>query len=185
MAALANGSFIVVWDSYGSAGSDTSDRSIQGQRLDSSGRPQGGQFQVNTYSYLNQEDPEVAVGTDGNFVVVWQSFGSAGSVTDTFSVQGQRFDAAGNEIGNEFQVNTNTAGQQREPKVTMDSDGDFAVVWNSLSGGGADTSGSSIQAQRYDSMGLPIGDEFLVNSCTTGTQNRPGLAVISQEVVHR
>ena len=51
--------------------------------------PSGTEFQVNTYTTNNQVFPSVASDSAGNFVVVWQSRGSAGSDTDGYSVQGQ------------------------------------------------------------------------------------------------
>jgi len=35
----------------------------------------------------------VAVDGQGNFVVAWESFGSSGTDTDSFSIQAQRYDA--------------------------------------------------------------------------------------------
>jgi hypothetical protein len=81
----------VVWDSEGSAGTDSSHSSIQGQRYDSSGSAVGGEFQVNTYTANFQFTPSVAVQTNGDFVVVWHSEGSAGTDSGSSSVQGQRF----------------------------------------------------------------------------------------------
>ncbi len=36
--------------------------------------PAGAEFQVNTYTTDQQEDPAVAVDADGDFVVVWHSY---------------------------------------------------------------------------------------------------------------
>ena len=41
------GGFVVVWNSAGSSGTDTSDYSILGQRFDGTGSPVGSEFQVN------------------------------------------------------------------------------------------------------------------------------------------
>jgi hypothetical protein len=77
----ADGDFVVVWSSAGSFGGDTSSSSIQGQRYNSAGSAVGSQFQVNTYTtnaqYTNSGST-VAVDSDGDFVVVWQSAGSFG-----------------------------------------------------------------------------------------------------------
>jgi hypothetical protein len=54
--------------------------------------------------------------------------------------------------GPEFQVNEHTPNHQAEPAVAIGPDGDFVVVWHSLSSPGTD-SGSSIQGQRYASNG--------------------------------
>jgi hypothetical protein len=146
----ADGDLVVVWASRGSAGSDTSWYSIQGQRYDASGSAVESEFQVNTYTTYLQVGPSVAVDADGDFVVVWSSHGSAGSDTDEWSVQGQRYDASGSAVGSEFQVNTYTTSYQAYPSVAVDADGDFVVVWESWGSAGSDTSYSSVQGQRYE-----------------------------------
>jgi len=82
----ADGNFVVVWGSAGSSGSDNSLFSIQGQRYDASGTTVGTEFQVNTYTTNTQFLPEVALDSDGDFVVVWHSGGSAGSDTSGTSI---------------------------------------------------------------------------------------------------
>ena len=86
MAADAQGNFVVVWDSNGSYGTDQ-DCSIQGQRYDADGCPYGSEFQVNSYTTGYQWRPAVAADERGNFVVVWDSYGSYGTDTDYSSVQ--------------------------------------------------------------------------------------------------
>src|SRR5206468_6989803 len=115
--------------------------------------------------------PAVAMTQAGNFVVVWQSYpGQDGADAGVF---GQRYDGSGNALGGEFQVNTYTTNNQRQPRVAVDSTGNFTVVWNSL---GQDGSGGSIYARRYDSAGSPLGGEFQVNTYTTNGQYAPDVA---------
>ncbi len=83
----ADGDFVVVWQSEGSGGTDSSDDSIQGQRYASSGATAGGQFQVNTYTTSTQRGPTVGLDADGDFVVVWQSDGSGGTDSSSYSIQ--------------------------------------------------------------------------------------------------
>ncbi len=61
----------VVWGSAGSSGTDSSDRSIQGQRYAADGSTAGGEFQVNTDITNPQSYPSVAVAADGDFIAVW------------------------------------------------------------------------------------------------------------------
>ncbi len=173
----ADGDFVVVWQSDGSGGTDTSFYSIQGQRYNAAGSPVGSQFQVNTSTGLNQGTPSVAMDADGDFVVVWESGSSGGADTGGYSIQGQRYNAAGSPVGSEFQVNSYTTGDQRSPSVAMDADGDFVVVWESDGSGGADTGGYSIQGQRYNAAGSPVGSEFQVNSYTTSDQRWASVAM--------
>ena len=92
MASDAQGNFVVLWDSLGSYGTDSSATSIQGQFFNACGAPVGGQFQVNSYTTDKQESPVVSsLDSWGTFVVAWQSTGSVGDDTSSFSVQAQRY----------------------------------------------------------------------------------------------
>ncbi len=130
----------------------------------------GGEFQINTYATGTQDAPSVASDRDGNFIVVWVSVGQDGSSGGVF---GQRYDAAGNALGAEFQVNSFTTGTQQEPSVTLHSQGNFVVVWRS---DGQDGSSGGVFGQRYDASGTSLGSEFRVNTYTTGLQRLPDTA---------
>lgn len=150
------GNFVVVWMTDTSAGPDGSGESVRAQRFDAAGVPQGSEFQVNTYADGDQRFPAVAMDADGDFVVAWQSFGSAGGDMDRTSVQAQRYGADGVPEGSEFQVNTVTVSSQGAPSVSMDSLGNFVVAWESYD------SGFNIKAQRYDASGAAQGNEVQV-----------------------
>ncbi|MDA8018361.1 MAG: thrombospondin type 3 repeat-containing protein [Thermoanaerobaculia bacterium] len=164
------GDFVVVWVSNGSDNGDTSLRSIQGQRFAADGDPLGNQFLVNSYTTNGQSDPAVAMDSDGNFVAIWRSFGSENSGPLPPSIQGQRFAANGDPLGDPFRVNTYTTGSHYRPTVAMDPDGDFVVVWDSNGSDNGDTSFHSIQGQRFAANGDPLGGQFLVNTYTTDRQ---------------
>jgi len=172
----AAGDFVVVWASYNWGGADSSKFSVLGQRYTSDGSVVGGEFQVNTYTTSDQQWPAVAVSATGDFVVVWESYGSAGTDTSAFSVQGQRFTSDGSAVGGEFQVNTYTPNSQRKTAVAWDSTGDFVVVWDNYGSNGTDSSYSSVQGQRYASDGSAVGGQFQVNTFTTNKQEYPTIA---------
>jgi hypothetical protein len=178
VAADSEGNFFVVWDSAGSVGTDDDSTSIQGRRYAANGVPLGGQFQVNSYTTSGQRYPGVAADGEGNFVVVWDSFGSGGTDTSSFSIQAQRFAANGAPLGAQFQVNTYTTNSQRYPTVSADSAGNFVVVWQSFGSDGTDSDSSSIRGRRFAASGLPLGGEAQVNSYTTGSQELPVVAAI-------
>ena len=172
-----DGDFVVVWESYGSGGTDSDLNSIQGQRHASDGSTVGAEFQVNTYTTSYQNRPSVGMDADGDFVVVWSSFGSAGTDSSFWSVQGQRYASDGSTVGAEFQVNTYTTSAQVDPSVDVDADGDFVVVWGSAGSGGTDSFGDSIQGQRYASDGSILGAQFQVNTYTTSSQLQPSVGM--------
>jgi hypothetical protein len=174
----SDGDFVVIWHSLRSNSNDNY-HSIQGQRYNSAGISQESQFLVNSYTTLIQSQPAVAMDNDGDFVVIWQSFGSPSSDTDGWSIQGQRFNSAAIPQGAQFQVNSYTTGRQRSPAVAMDSDGDFIVTWSSFGSNDGDTDSSSIQGQRYNNTGIPQGNQFQINTYTTGYQREPDVSMDS------
>lgn len=179
VAADGAGRFVVVWQSTVSGGDDTSSYSIQLQRYSATGAPVGGQVQVNSYTSGAQSYPGVAVRTGGEFVVVWQSYGS-GYDPYGFSIRARRFDATGTPVGAEFQVNTFTSGDQRNAAVAVDSLGRTVVVWDSEGSSAGDTSFTSVHAQRYAADGAPAGAPMQVNSYTTDYQGSPAVAIDPQ-----
>jgi hypothetical protein len=181
VASAADGDFVVVWGSYASGGTDTSQGSIQVQRYASDGSKQGGELQVNTYTTGRQRAPRVAVKDGGDFAVVWASDGSYESDTSESSVQGRRFASDGSPQGPQFQVNTYTTSYQDVPSVAAAADGDFVVVWQSGGSFGTDTDVWSLQGQRYSSDGSPQGGEFQVNAYTTHVQFSPSIATATAD----
>ena len=171
----AQGRLVAVWKSFGEIGDP--DSSVQGQRYSAAGLAQGAQFQVNSSTGDYQGQPSVARFSNGEFVVVWESSSSTGSDLSLQSIQGQRFAADGSPLGAEFQINTFTTAEQRAPRVATGGANEFVVVWQSYGSGGNDTSGYSIQGQRFSATGVPQGGEFQVNAFTTDNQQRPGVAV--------
>jgi hypothetical protein len=178
VARAAHGGFVVIWVGAGSWETDTSASSIHGLRFDAGGEPRGDEFQVNTWTTSHQwADHLVASDARGDFVVTWASWGSYGSDSSAVSIQAQRFDRHARPRGGELQVNRYTTGAQLAPAVAADAGGNFVVVWTSEGGsGGTDTSFASIQGQRFDRDGTPLGDEFQVNTYTTGHQWQPAVA---------
>jgi hypothetical protein len=132
----------------------------------------GHEIPVNTYTTSNQKVPAVAIDPSGNFVVVWQSLTQDGSGS---AIEGQRFNAVGDPVGAEFQVNTYTTFAQYLPSVAADGSGNFVVVWTSVNQTGEDHAG--IFGQRFDNAGNPVAGEFHVNTYTTNYQYGPSVAM--------
>jgi len=166
-----NGNFIIVWES---SGQDGDGMGIFGQRYSSSGQPQGQEFQVNTFTKNDQNQPAVVVDNEGNFVVVWTSFNQDGDKTGIFA---QRFKPDGSPRRKEFQVNTKTQGWQEHPDIAVDGQGNFVICWQSYED--ADQA-YDIFARKYTKNGLPEGPEFKVNTKTDYWQVMPGVDADSE-----
>jgi hypothetical protein len=145
-----------VWQSIGSAATDSDGTSIQGQRYNSLGTAQGGQFQVNSYTSGDQIYPNVSTDVDGDFVIAWHSAGSSGTDSTGYSLQLQRYGSSGSNLGSQIQVNTYTTGDQLRAALASDASGNFTVVWDSDGSFGSDNLGTSIQALRFDDQGMPL-----------------------------
>jgi hypothetical protein len=164
----ADGGFVISWQSTAQDGDDSG---IFAQRYDSLGSAQGAEFQVNTYTSNNQRYPAVAMDASGNFVIAWHSYGQDNASNGIFA---QRYSSAGSAQGGEFQVNSHTTRSQIRPAIARDEDGDFVVAWESDK---QDGDRNGIFAQRFNSAGSAQGDEFQVNTYTSGDQESVALAM--------
>jgi hypothetical protein len=130
------------------------------------------EFQVNTHTTNKQENPAIAMDTDGNFIVVWNSYLQDGSSNGIFA---QRFDPDCNPLGHELQINTTSIGNQKEQSVAMNADGSFIVVWQSP--GPTNEDNEDIFARRFYSNGMPVYNEFHINTNTIDKQICPKVAM--------
>jgi len=116
-------------------------------------------------------EPDVAVSDSGIFVV-WR-YSVSGSGQEIFL---NRFNLDGDSLGPRLVVNDDgTSNDQYDPKIAMDSDGKFVVVWEDYrSGSDYDTYG-----QLFDASGSKVGSNFLVNDSITYNQQDPSCAMDS------
>jgi hypothetical protein len=133
---------------------------------------------VNTYTKDQQVDPDVAALADGGAIVVWSSYGQGGPLWGIFA---RKYTAAGTAAtAKEFQVNQ-FHSNEHSPTVTALANGNYVAAWVSQqerfqSQSVPPIAGSvDIYARIFTSAGIPITDEFLVNSSTNLCAN-PALA---------
>jgi hypothetical protein len=163
-----DGSFVVVWYSHEVPGHLT----VWARLFDADSSPIGEEFQVSQSTTGDQYQPAVARDADGSFIVVWQSTFQDGS---QLGIYGRRY-VSGLPTSDEFQVNTETTGDQKLPAVAAALDGRFVVVWETDR---PDLPGADIVGQRFDVSGARVGSEFQVNTYTPGPQERPAVAMDS------
>ncbi|MEZ6054481.1 MAG: hypothetical protein R3C02_24350 [Planctomycetaceae bacterium] len=168
VAIAANGNYVATWSSDSQDGDSTG---VYAQRFDANGNALGSEFRVNTYTTSSQIHPSIAMAASGEFVIVWNGAGQGG---DTTGVHAQRYDADGNAVGGEFQVNTTSIDDQYYASVAMADSGEFVIAWSSNS---QDGDQYGIFAQRYDAHGNALSGEFQVNTYTTGRQWIPSVAM--------
>ncbi len=171
VAGLAGGRFAVVWDD--SSGQDGSGPGVFLRVYEADGTAVNtNQVQVNATTAGEQYQASIAALSDGSFVATWVSDDGSGSGSEIFA---RRFDANGNALGDDFQVNTWTESTQSAPKVSGLADGGFVVAWMSHRVDAGDT--FDITGQRYDAAGNAVGGEFFINAATPGEDRYPALAL--------
>ncbi|NGX60304.1 MAG: hypothetical protein KR126chlam3_01475 [Chlamydiae bacterium] len=134
----------------------------------------GNEFQVNTYTDNNQNNPSVESFSNGHFMVVWVSDGQDGSLDGIF---GQLFTGNATKIDNEFQVNTYINNHQNYPSVMSLSNGNLIVTWQSYGQDGFP--GYGIFGRLFAVNGSKIGNEFQVNSYAASFQQSSSVTSLS------
>jgi hypothetical protein len=174
VAALADGGFVVVWQSFEQEGSGLG-WGIYGQRFAADGAKVGKEIHVNTTTDNEQISPVVTGLNNGNFVVAWQGRDSSGT-----GVKAQIFRANGKNFGIEFLVNTTEESHQLQPAITSLKNGGFVILWHAWTGVGPTPAFNDVNGQAYKASGTPDGDEFRVNThspeADAGNQDNPAVA---------
>lgn len=81
-------------------------------------------------------------------------------------------------LGLESVVNTQTTGDQFSPSVAGFATGGFVTVWQTTDTT-QDGSGRAIKLQRYNTAGVKLGGEILVDSSPAGDQTAPSVTTLS------
>jgi len=145
----ATGGFVVAWPS---SQQDGDADGVYARLYDQSGIVQGTGFRVNSYTTEDQQYPSVAMDADGDFVVAWDSEEQE-AVGYESGVYAQRYDGDGTPAEDEFHVNTYTTEVQERPRVAMDANGDFVIVWRSHD---QDGDGAGVYGRRYGRPNLSL-----------------------------
>jgi Ca2+-binding RTX toxin-like protein/fructose-1,6-bisphosphatase len=141
VAIAPDGNFVITWSSENQDGSSWG---VYARLFDSNGDPLTGEILVNQFTTGEQRYSTVAMDSDGNFVVTWQSFSQPSETVTTTGIVARRFSRTGTPLGDEFLVNTTTPGDQRFPAVGVAPSGNFVVVWT-----GPDANGTGVYGQRF------------------------------------
>ena len=185
-AQLDNGTIVIAWGDSSLMGGDPSSSSVRARLYSAAGVPIGTEFLVNSTTLHSQSAPVVTALADGRFVIVWGDTSEGTGSTGTFDpadIRAQIFDSAGNKVGGEILVNSETTGFQGQGSlgiagVAADPDGGFVVSWATTFQSNADGDQASVKAQLFGPDGGKIGSEFLVNQDGTGHQSTPAVAYL-------
>lgn len=151
VAVMEDGRLFVTWYTADRNAFNTPDvgADVYGQFFDSSLTPLSDRFLLNTTDNPFDGNPQVALLSDGTFMVVWE-------VAQSFVEQdifGQRFSATGEPIGSEFRVNTTMEGGQHVPMIAALQGDRFVVSWFS-----DEQTGSVLRVFEYEAFPMAADD---------------------------
>lgn len=167
---LHNGDYVVAWGEIG-------DGNVYAALGSSGGAihvtADGAAASVSTAAPL----PHVTALAGGGFVVAWDSYSNdqlGFSISDIFF---QRYDSAGNALGQVAQANIDSGGGRYDASVAALADGGFVVAWQSQ-GGDGDANG--VFGRRFGADGTAVEEhEFAVNQQAQGDQANPDVAALA------
>ena len=167
IAASANGTAMIVWSALDLA---TNLPQLRARLVGPTGEFLTEEFAVARCSDYSQTTASVAADNQGGFVV---AFAVVDDWMIPIGIHVQRFDAAGNEIGKEFDVSGQIKANQIEPAVAATNDG-FIVVWLDTE---SDGENYGVVARCFDGDASPTTKPFVVNTTTAGIQIAAAVAV--------
>ncbi len=163
IASAPGGGFVVAWDG------GTLTFSVEAKRFDQSGTPAGPQFEVNAFQENELNSTTLAVGADGGFVVAWRKNNGYGG----YHLNRVQVMSPDDERLGTFEVTTSDYyGGGPGLAAAADNVRDEFLIVSHASGGG-----SSIFGQRASKDGVPIGDEFVLNSYTPSGNSQARLDI--------
>lgn len=150
----SRGQFIVVWEDSSTAGVV-----IYARWFAANLKPLTDRIKVSSISAVGGRlYPAVAMDYTGNAIVCWPD----GRDRETLEIYMQRYDNLGHPIGVNRRVNDVIVGIQQHPAVSMNSSGEFVIVWQDT----RDANGITVWGQRYSVFGTPLGNNRLLSHHT-------------------
>jgi hypothetical protein len=138
---------------------------LQAQLFNADGTARSAPVVVST---AGGSSPRAAFDGQGDFVVTWANGGGAWYLTNG-ATYARRFNAAGQPLGDAFQVSQTPTYGYNVPSVAMDAGGDFVIAWENRTNFG---NYYDIYARRYNAAGVAQGGEFQVDPATNGSNQR-------------
>lgn len=199
VAALADGTVVVVWSSHGQDGSL---QGIFGRQFSESGQPLGGEFQVSQTTSLNQRNPAVAALAGGGFVVAWinerfmgygPQYGPDGLPFNSmglpypnteqygFECYGRLYGSGGQALGNELRL-SEAGSFTANPAVAGFPTGGFLCVWSQKFQLDTDRNWD-VCGRVFNANGTPASLVKTLNTHTYGDQFGPRVAAVGTEAL--
>jgi hypothetical protein len=164
---LDDGDYLVAWISEQQRFQHSVD--VFARRYAPNGSARGGEYSVNTASNLCANPALAAI--PGGYVAAW-SERDPRHPTNDWNVAARVMNRDGSPVGGQIQLNSARRGKRYAPEVAY-GQGQILVVWTSDWQDGAR---EGVYGRLLKADGLPVGEEFRVNTTTIGPQMHPAVA---------
>lgn len=165
----ADGNFVIAYQN-----GPTNSSFIYVQRFDKDGVLLGTIQVDDVGSHGHDSNPKIAMNDTGSFVVTWIDLVQPG-----VDIYARQYSSAGVAQGAAILVASDSG--LSFPVVSMDSNGDFVVAWETGVDipGGTISSMTTVWAQRYSSAGVAQGSAIQVSTGLSGANQRPDVSMDS------
>ncbi|MEM2352222.1 MAG: hypothetical protein QXT26_07425, partial [Thermoproteota archaeon] len=139
--------------------------------LDKNGTRRIGQtYKVNQTINGDQQNPDIALFSDGKAIIVWES----GTDLDK-DIYFRLISPSGEFLTPEIRANVYTEGLQINPKVGVLPEDKFVIVWTSI---GQDGHLAGVFGRIFQKDGKPLTEEIPINVFTPYNQRDPAVGVL-------
>lgn len=154
--AFSDGGFVSVWVTAANGRQD-----VKARLFDASGNPSGTEFLVNIGDNTYNDYPDVAVLSDGTFVVTWQRpsyyYNAQGFVVNQgYGITAQLFSGNGTKIGNQFWIDSTNGNRYSGPDIEALDNGGYVVSWLDQKYDFADPDSSGLKARIFGPNSIPV-----------------------------
>jgi Peptidase M10 serralysin C terminal len=160
---LADGSVVVVWDSFYFEGNKRF-YYIAAQRFSADGKKIGEELLLDNDLSGQSTYPSITALSDGGYAVAWET-AQGGSLLDQTDVYTRTFDADGTPRGDSIKVHSFSREDQHSASVSATENGGYTITWSSYGGPDVDV-WNDVFLRRFDAEGKPLGAGKQVNTFT-------------------
>ncbi len=177
--ALSDGMFMVTFTDFNiDDDADVFGGAIRARIFNADGTEAVAQFRVNDLIEGGQAESQSATLQDGRLVVTWSDFSGLGDDPTGSGVRARIFNTDGTQSVAAFQVNSITDGDQTESDVAVLTNGNIVVTWTDRSNSVDDPDFSAVRARIFNTSGVEVEPEFLVNTTTAAFQFESRVAAL-------
>ncbi|WP_337264871.1 MULTISPECIES: Ig-like domain-containing protein [unclassified Serratia (in: enterobacteria)] len=166
--ALADGGFLVVFESYQASALDNNQDSIFARKYAADGTAQTDEFLVNQTTAGAQRSPAALALPDGGYIISWYSAQSNNSIMQ------RTYNADNQPVGNEVVIRSGGADSSGGSEMVLLGDtGWYLTVWE-----GVDSNKTGINGKLRKIDGSATGPDLILNTTQDGVQQYPDVLML-------